>query len=214
MTKRRRHATAAPTQSAGDEDGGANNEPPLVDRPATRSPKEYVNLPYQIALRADERNGGWTAQVEELPGCQAHGDSPEQAARRLRGAMEEWVGAALGRGEDVPEPRSLSGHSGRLLLRMPQSLHAELAHAADAEGISLNQLITTALASAVGWRNRAEGHRRIGSPPGEAKPSAPTGNGSRPRTRARNIVLTANLILLLVVAAFAVILLLRAWHRI
>jgi antitoxin HicB len=205
----------ASTKSVVDEDGGPTTEPPAADRATTRSPKEYVNLPYQIALRADEGNGGWTAQVKELPGCQARGDTPEQATRRLRGAMEEWIGEALGRGEEVPEPRALSGHSGRLLLRMPQSLHAELAHAADAEGISLNQFITTALASAVGWRNRAEaGPRRGGSPTREAKPAAPAAADPRPRSRARTVVLTANLILLLVVAAFAVVLLLRAWDQI
>jgi predicted RNase H-like HicB family nuclease len=213
MTRRRRQPPSS--RPAVDEDGGENTEPASGGPATTRSPKEYVNLPYQIALRADERNGGWTAQVEELPGCRAHGDSPEQAARRLRGVMEEWIGAALARGEEVPEPRSLSGHSGRLLLRMPQSLHAELAHAADAEGISLNQFITTALAGSVGWRNRAEPVPRRGTAaPEQSRPRRPGAAGTPATTKQRNLVLTANLVLLLVVAALAVVLLLRAWHRI
>jgi hypothetical protein len=40
-------------------------------------------------------------------------------------------------------------HSGRLLLRMPKTLHAELAARSDAAGVSLNQYIVTALARAV-----------------------------------------------------------------
>ena len=36
--------------------------------------------------------------------------------------------------------------SGRLLLRMPAALHAELARTAEREGVSLNQFITRALA--------------------------------------------------------------------
>jgi RNA polymerase sigma-B factor len=44
-----------------------------------------------------------------------------------------------------------SGHSGRLMLRMPQSLHADLAEAAEREEVSLNQFITNALSAAVGW---------------------------------------------------------------
>lgn len=41
--------------------------------------------------------------------------------------------------------------SGRLLLRMPGELHAELARAAEREGTSLNGFITRSLARAVGW---------------------------------------------------------------
>ena len=48
-------------------------------------------------------------------------------------------------------------HSGRLLLRMPQSLHAELAEAAEREDVSLNQYITNALAAAVSWHQRPHG---------------------------------------------------------
>ena len=41
--------------------------------------------------------------------------------------------------------------SGRLLLRMPAALHAELARTAEREGVSLNQFITRALAGKIGW---------------------------------------------------------------
>jgi hypothetical protein len=48
-----------------------------------------------------------------------------------------------------------SSPSGRLLLRMPPGLHAELARAAEREGVSLNGYITSRLGESVGWR-RAE----------------------------------------------------------
>jgi hypothetical protein len=56
-----------------------------------------------------------------------------------------------------PEPtetaeKEESTHSGRLLLRMPPSLHAELARAAEREGVSLNAFISSALSGAVHWR--------------------------------------------------------------
>jgi hypothetical protein len=38
-----------------------------------------------------------------------------------------------------------ASHSGRLLLRMPKALHAALAERADAEKVSLNQLIVSML---------------------------------------------------------------------
>jgi hypothetical protein len=40
-------------------------------------------------------------------------------------------------------------HSGRLLLRMPKTLHADLAARSDADGVSLNQYIVSTLARAV-----------------------------------------------------------------
>ena len=43
--------------------------------------------------------------------------------------------------------------SGRFLIRMPQSLHDALAREAEHEGVSLNTLITNALAGAVSWRD-------------------------------------------------------------
>ena len=46
--------------------------------------------------------------------------------------------------------------SGRLLLRMPAALHAELAQTAEREGVSLNQFITRALAGRIGWGTDAD----------------------------------------------------------
>ena len=51
------------------------------------------------------------------------------------------------------EAPSDDGHSGRLLLRMPRTLHSELARAAEREGVSLNAFITTALSATVHWRS-------------------------------------------------------------
>jgi hypothetical protein len=44
------------------------------------------------------------------------------------------------------------GTTGRILLRLPKSLHAELVAAAAEEGVSLNQFAVAGLASAVHWR--------------------------------------------------------------
>jgi RNA polymerase sigma-B factor len=50
---------------------------------------------------------------------------------------------------EEPEDRAKPAPSGRLLLRMPRTLHADLAQAAEREGTSLNQFITAALATKV-----------------------------------------------------------------
>jgi hypothetical protein len=55
------------------------------------------------------------------------------------------------------EPRS-----GRLLLRMPSSLHEDVVRAAAAEGVSLNSFICTTLAGAVQWQAREPPSRPVG----------------------------------------------------
>jgi hypothetical protein len=58
--------------------------------------------------------------------------------------------------------------SGRILLRLPSSLHAKLLEEAEREGVSLNQFAVAALAGAVGWRHEAPPRRgmRTGVPRG------------------------------------------------
>jgi hypothetical protein len=51
---------------------------------------------------------------------------------------------------EEPEDQDKPAPSGRLLLRMPRTLHADLARAAEREGTSLNQFITAALATRIG----------------------------------------------------------------
>lgn len=91
------------------------------------------------------------------------------------------------------KPRQKSGtYSGRLLLRMPRTLHEQLAKASERDGVSLNQFITGVLASAVDWRNE------------DAAPG-------RSRSRGMTILLAANLVLVGLAAAAAIGFLIAAW---
>lgn len=76
------------------------------------------------------------------------------------------VAAAAAPAEPSSKPRAR--HSGRLMLRMPQSLHAELAEAAEREEVSLNQYITNTLAAGVGWHT--EGSAGTGLEPSDRVP--------------------------------------------
>jgi len=52
-------------------------------------------------------------------------------------------------GDDIPEPIAPGNFPGKVLVRMSRSLHRDLARRAEAEGVSLNRYVVTALASAV-----------------------------------------------------------------
>ena len=120
--------------------------------------ERYADLPYHVTLVRDgeEKGRPWTAAVEELPACTSRGRTSQEAVSGIEEAMAAWITAALEAGREVPEPKSETSHSGRLLLRMPKTLHAGLTRVAEREGVSLNQFITDVLASAIGWPGGSE----------------------------------------------------------
>jgi predicted HicB family RNase H-like nuclease len=171
----------------------------------------FLELPYHIVLVRDETGGEeetWTARVEELPGCEARDKSADGAARAVSKAMEDWLAAALEKGASVPEPRRTPSHSGRLLLRIPQGLHAELAHKADREEVSLNGLITGMLAGAVGWQR--EGVTEEGGL--ESLPEASPGHAAA-RSKFLPVAIIANIVVVVLAALAAIALLIVAWQN-
>ena len=142
----------------------------------------------------DESGDGWLAQVEDFPQLSARAQSPEEAARRAWEAIEASFEQPLA-GVADGSSRLAPTHSGKLLVRMPASLHDELARAAESEGVSLNQLITGVLASSVAWRSAA----------------TESADGADRSLRLTRTVLAANFAVVLLAAVVAVLLLLTAW---
>jgi antitoxin HicB len=98
-------------------------------------------------LKAED-GGGWLATVPALPGCMGDGETREAAMADALAAIAEWKDAARQLGRDAPGPAAL----GQWRQRVPRSLHDKLRRLAEAEGVSLNQLVATVLAEAVGKR--------------------------------------------------------------
>lgn len=110
---------------------------------------------YTRRLDPDE-GGGFTATVHELPGLIADGDTADEALVNLENAAASWLEAAELSGYKVAEPLDFSGASGKIALRISRRLHRLAAERAELEGTSLNQLISTALASYLGQLDGAE----------------------------------------------------------
>ncbi len=110
----------------------------------------YLGLPYTIQLHRSPE-GGFAAEVVELPGCISQGDTPEETVEMILDAMRSWITTALADGDPVPEPAP-DAYSGRFVLRIPKSLHRSLAVQAAQEGVSLNQFILYRLAQATAGR--------------------------------------------------------------
>ena len=168
---------------------------------------------YRISLQrsGDGAAATWLADVDELPDCTGRGATAEEALRRAWAAAN----AATGRSEISTEsavPVTGTRHSGRLLVRMPATLHDELARAAAMEGVSLNQLITGTLAAAMRWRV-PDGNgltTETAQIAGGAESSRSTGRGSSPR--AIGLALVANAVVLVIATIAAIALVIVAWQ--
>ena len=64
-----------------------------------------MSLRYNINIFWSQADGCWIADVPDLRGCSAHGETPEEAAREAQVAISLWVETAQEHGDSVPEPR-------------------------------------------------------------------------------------------------------------
>lgn len=103
--------------------------------------KDYMELPYGIVVKKikDESGEYYYAEVLELEGCQSDGDTAAEAYSNVLEAMEGYIETKLENGFEVPVPKAGDGYSGKFVLRIPKTLHRNLAIAAEHEGVSLNQ---------------------------------------------------------------------------
>ncbi len=117
---------------------------------------DYLKLPYTVTLRLDE-DGDWVARVAELEGCVAHGSTQAEALSVVEEMKAAWIEDALEAGDPIPAPEHEEDlPSGKWLQRVPRTLHKRLADLAQREQVSLNQLVTSMLAEAVGSKSEAK----------------------------------------------------------
>ena len=60
---------------------------------------------YEIILYWSEDDQVFVAEVPELPGCMAHGDSQESALANVNEAITLWIDTANELGRAVPPPK-------------------------------------------------------------------------------------------------------------
>ncbi len=110
---------------------------------------KLMALNYPLKIEFDEDDKLFTAEFLDLPGCSASGETVEEAYSSAQEVKKDWLQFALDHGLPVPPPSSTRGYSGRILARLPSSLHAMLADKAKLYGTSLNQYIVHLLSAAV-----------------------------------------------------------------
>jgi predicted RNase H-like HicB family nuclease len=60
---------------------------------------------YEIIIYWSIEDDVFIAEVPELPGCMAHGDTPSGALEQAQQAIDLWLETAIEFGDPVPEPK-------------------------------------------------------------------------------------------------------------
>ncbi|MEP7272849.1 MAG: toxin-antitoxin system HicB family antitoxin [Acidobacteriota bacterium] len=105
---------------------------------------------YSCQLAWSEEDEGYVATCQEFPGLSAFGRTAQEALTEAEIALELMVETYEEEGVHLPEPIARTPYSGQFRVRIPKTLHRQLASLAQTEETSLNQLVVATLAERVG----------------------------------------------------------------
>ena len=60
---------------------------------------------YHINIFYSDEDGGYIADIPDLPSCSAFGSTPEEALAEVERAKEAWLAAARSHSKPIPPPR-------------------------------------------------------------------------------------------------------------
>jgi len=60
---------------------------------------------YEIIIYWSNEDQIYVAEVPELPGCMAHGETQENALKSIQEAIQLWIDTAKEFGDPIPEPK-------------------------------------------------------------------------------------------------------------
>lgn len=100
---------------------------------------------YSVNLIWSKEDNCYVATIAEFPGLSALADTPEEAVEEVKIAAESFMQVYKEDGDPIPEPIILNHYSGQTRVRLPKSLHKNLAKEAELEGVSLNTHIVKLL---------------------------------------------------------------------
>ncbi len=96
---------------------------------------------YTYEVSWSEDDGVFISRCLEFPSLAAHGKTEVVALKEIVDLVEDILSNMKKNNEEIPEPLSTRNYSGTTNLRMPKSLHRELAKEAARQDVSLNQLL-------------------------------------------------------------------------
>ena len=108
--------------------------------------KPLPNDHYLYRVIWSEEDKEYVGLCAEFPGLSWLASSPEDALHGVRKVVAEAVVDMKKNGEPVPVPTASKHFSGKFVVRVPPTLHRQLALEAAEEGVSINRLASAKLA--------------------------------------------------------------------
>ena len=102
---------------------------------------EKLMYPFMTRVLLPEEGGGYLIEFPDLPGCMSDGETLEEAIENGKDALQCWLEAAAADGQEVPEP----GSSPMWIQQVSNHVHIQLSQRAEAEGLSLSELVASIL---------------------------------------------------------------------
>ena len=106
---------------------------------------QYLALEYPFNVVADP-DGGYVILFPDLPGCMTQVEGLDDVGPMADEIRTLWIETEYERGAQIPLPSYPEEYSGKFVLRVPRSLHRDLAESAKREGVSLNQYVAVLMA--------------------------------------------------------------------
>lgn len=113
------------------------------------STNEAVAYPC-IVRAAPEGQAGWVAEFPDVPGCYAMGATRSEAMAASEVALKRWLERAALLGIEPPAVGAGRGATGSLRLRVPRTIHRQVAMLSNDLRLSLNETVVQLLYKAVG----------------------------------------------------------------
>lgn len=113
-----------------------------------------VPFPYRIMVEWSDRDEAFVARIPAL-NVATHGDTEAEAAHEAKVAADLVLAVMREDGDAAPASDVAADYAGKIALRMPRSMHAQVARLAQAEDVSVNQLLVSLIAR--GLSNTARG---------------------------------------------------------
>ena len=99
---------------------------------------------YRVTWSAEDKEH--VGLCTEFPSLSWLAPSPEKALSGIRQVVADVVDELTASGEPVPEALAEKKYSGRFMVRIPSSVHRNLANEAAEQGVSINRLVSAKLA--------------------------------------------------------------------
>jgi predicted RNase H-like HicB family nuclease len=100
---------------------------------------DYLKTKYPLTITQDD-DSSYLVEYHDLKGCMSVGSTINEALEMIEDAKLAWLQTALENNIPIPDPKEDFHYSGNFKLRIPKTLHKNLATTAKEEGVSMNQL--------------------------------------------------------------------------